>query len=1169
MPADRHLDDFLADDCGQNALQLAARGSALIAEILRLCEHIPAVFVDPSKSPQYAKIICDFEYFPKQDDFEKRIQSSVELLERDEEFRETHIELLERFFKLFRGVFGYATELNRFVSDIREGMYLSQSLESVLVHPDGKQLICEIYYLYGVMLLLLDVKMGGKIREYLIVSYIRYKGAGDQHTVEVAGMSRSTGYTASNIPDRYPEKYFSRVAIDKTVVEMVIGRIRSDDVYQSAYHYPAPEHRSTALSAQSSMLYVLLFFVPHVLERERQVMREIVDKHFVDNWILPFYLGFTVDLAVSWAPFGAAFHALQGTMAIDNVQYHLQRHKRNLAKLSPQVDALLREGVLTEQYVLDNIHSTLLPCIREANVTLRWFILHMTRSKFARNAKFKKSYETVAAAVQADDVLTLLLGVAQLEFSLKSMFQQLLKAKRSKWREAKEQAATKMSKLAQYFSGEHVLSDNVRVAPLESWFSDMSTRIDSLSYADSTTANRKIQKLMKALENVQEFHHIDENLQVVQFLHDTRHLMRQMIRIINIERKVLITIGTVGDLSYAWELFATHRFFVDDIQRQIKKEPRLVLQMRSVFVKMSTMLDLPCTRIAQATTNDPTLEDTLESVSEYYSAELVKFVGDVLHVIPLSIFGVLKEIMKILVTDMKQCPTKLNKADMKEQSQPLVRQRLGRLTSEVSQFASGILAMESTLVGVIQVDPHQLLENGIRVELVTQITNELNALVTYDAKKLMSAEQLDAMLAKVATQLGGMKSAFEYVQDYVNVHGLQIWLQEFTRIVNFNVDLESNAFMLKKLYHWQSQFQSDRIRIPYMGDPAPGDAYSFLGRLTLHLMRMTMRAVYIPALGAWYELPGGSQTVGARTFTSVLGAVGPQGLAALDRLLCFSAAKECQILIAEIRRIAESVAESLEQVQQGLLPTSSSPTSVLGKHYESMAKGMGPLFEILKRSLHRVGRMQLLRRKVAKELRSNCKLNSGALFNAVNSANECLLADLDRHYAEPHEHPMPGSIVPAICPFLDAAGITNSTSKVYITSKPMPALAFIMAALQMHCSNCFAYNPRHSCLIPLHIGKKDAFLDASSLAYGTVTLIRQFHADQMGTFLGLMAQASRVLLLVNDPSQLEPKKAAAAPVVPERAVVLGRMLENIADASGVPVSSLARAVPSHMLTEVP
>ena len=34
-------------------------------------------------------------------------------------------------------------------------------------------------------------------------------------------------------------------------------------------------------------------------------MREIVDKHFPDNWMLNLYMGVTVNLAEAWEPYKA------------------------------------------------------------------------------------------------------------------------------------------------------------------------------------------------------------------------------------------------------------------------------------------------------------------------------------------------------------------------------------------------------------------------------------------------------------------------------------------------------------------------------------------------------------------------------------------------------------------------------------------------------------------------------------------------------------------------------------------------------------------------------------------------------------------------------------------------------------------------------------------------
>ena len=80
----------------------------------------------------------------------------------------------------------------------------------------------------------------------------------------------------------------SRIPIRKAFVSMVIGRLRSDDIYNQVSAYPLPEHRSTALATQASMLYVILYFAPDILHVQHAKMREIVDKHFPDNWVCSF-----------------------------------------------------------------------------------------------------------------------------------------------------------------------------------------------------------------------------------------------------------------------------------------------------------------------------------------------------------------------------------------------------------------------------------------------------------------------------------------------------------------------------------------------------------------------------------------------------------------------------------------------------------------------------------------------------------------------------------------------------------------------------------------------------------------------------------------------------------------------------------------------------------------
>lgn len=64
--------------------------------------------------------------------------------------------------------------------------------------------------------------------------------------------------------------------------------------------------------------------------------------------------------------------------------------------------------------------------------------------------------------------------------------------------------------------------------------------------------------------------------------------------------------------------------------------------------------------------------------------------------------------------------------------------QVARLTHDISTFTEGILLMKTTLVGVIKVDPKQLLEDGIRKELVTQVAWALHQGLIFNPRAKVS-----------------------------------------------------------------------------------------------------------------------------------------------------------------------------------------------------------------------------------------------------------------------------------------------------------------------------------------------------------------------------------------------------------------------------------------------
>jgi WASH complex subunit strumpellin len=646
--------DFLdaSNVAGQTLLRLASRGNAIIAELVRLSEHIPGIFKLDDKTVQkkYADIILDFNYVGRADSYENKIENNPDLLELDSEVKETYLELLKRFYLLFESIYKYITDFLRYIEEVESGNTM-QSLEAVVMDETGKQLMAEVIYLYGVMLLLVDELIEGPVRERMLISYLRYMGQNELSLIdEVCKLMARTTRTPSNPrPQGYPEDLFARIKLPSSLLAMILGRLRSDDLYNQQAAYPLPEHRSFALALQAQLLYVLLYFTPHVLRDEFAVMREIVDKHFPDNWVITYYLGFTADLTLVWDNYKAAKQALAQTIQANNVTALKNKCWTRVPTLLTTLGNLLREGVLTEQFILEN-RSSLLATLRECNVTLRWLMLH------SRSVN-KKLREQVIQGGNGQQLLVLLMNTAQFEFILKREFQALIDAKQERWEDCKKESSSRVKELSDFFSGEKPLSNIKKSERFQKWFGDIANTIQSLDYNEVAVAGRKLQQLMSALEEVEQFEQIETNLQVKQFLAETRKYLQRMVRIGHMTEKVMGTFDIITDIAYAWELIDD---YVASMQALIKRDPANVIKLRAIFVKLSSILMVPLVRINQANSPD------LASVSQYYTEKLEAFVRRVLEVIPASMFDLLRVIIDLQINKLKELPTRVEKDKLKE-----------------------------------------------------------------------------------------------------------------------------------------------------------------------------------------------------------------------------------------------------------------------------------------------------------------------------------------------------------------------------------------------------------------------------------------------------------------------------------------------------------------------
>jgi WASH complex subunit strumpellin len=82
------------------------------------------------------------------------------------------------------------------------------------------------------------------------------------------------------------------------------------------------------------------------------------------------------------------------------------------------------------------------------------------------------------------------------------------------------------------------------------------------------------------------------------------------------------------------------------MQKEIRKSPGIALLLKNTFMKLSSILNIPMVRLISAGSPD------VESVSKFYSNELIRIVKDVLQIIPELVFENLDNIIGIFLTNM-------------------------------------------------------------------------------------------------------------------------------------------------------------------------------------------------------------------------------------------------------------------------------------------------------------------------------------------------------------------------------------------------------------------------------------------------------------------------------------------------------------------------------------
>ncbi|XP_049874083.1 WASH complex subunit 5 [Pectinophora gossypiella] len=1115
---------FMAEDnlCAQNLLKLVSHGNAIIAEILRLKDHKPSVYLLDTKELQqkYQDIIMDFSYFKISDAQEKKISMNMKLQDLDDDLKEQYLELINRFYLLFENIYQYIVDLNSFVDQLNDGAFIQQNIETVMRDVEGKQLLCESLYLYGAMLLICDLFIPGPIRERLLVAFYRYSTSQSQSNVDdVCKLLRDTGYDQQHgkRPSDYPTEFFSRVIIRPDFIEKVVGKLRSEDIYNQLAVYTIPEHQASALATQASMLVVCLFFVPHYLHTDTSKMREIADKFFPSNWIIPIYMGVTLNLIDYWENFKAAKLALGNTCNTKIVKELFMKRGSSVPMLISKMHHLLKQGTLTDDFVLDNINK-ILNLLLNSNLVIRWLLLHNSDVIFFDNNKKSKQLRDIVLKESNYDplkILELLISTAELELKVREILNKLLETRNDVWDSNKALALEGINSLSELFSGAKPVIKVQENEQLKLWFDNIAKQISSLNEPITSKTIKKITQLLQALDEVEEFHGIKSTSTIVQFLSESKDALKNLLRAASLKEDSLVTLETIADVSYAWCTIDLYTKFMQD---SIKENPAVTSRLRALFLKLASAMEIPLLRTNQAHSDD------LVSVSQYYSNELIKYIQKVLQIIPEMVFSIVEKIIDLQTWTIKEVPTRLEKEKLREHAQLEHRMEVAKLTHSASTFTTGILDMRSTLVGVIRVDPAELLEEGLLKELDKHISKKfVEFLEPQQKKSLATSNNLLPRLQKLAESMDGYKRSLEYIQDYINIHGLRIWQKQVSTIINESVTKEISLRKGVELY-----------------SPSAG----FMGSLARQIVQLTEARVctYISICSAWFDVKTQNEIVNTKTFAKLNDAIGVVGLHGLDTLYGFMIKNQLQ----NMQQIFRNAQDKIVMVN----------TNMDVKEIEQIITKNQKSLQQLTEMTVLIGSLQVLRRHIAYQLNTSCKFDSAQLEASLRTVNESIINKLKVSSNSEGIPKVSSALIHHLEEYLVRCGIYEPFDKIYVknaTELLHADMGRIMAVLLISQLSRLQICYTSGDLITRKAGEN---IDGYPLIVGIYTVLHQTRTENVDVFIDFMCHYVRNTTV---------SKTKSSDVTIEGAYIV-RIMVLFCETFNIPFTKLEDKLPLVLLT---
>ena len=200
--------------------------------------------------------------------------------------------------------------------------------------PAIDSLLLETCSSFAYMLLIVHERFDWRFRERVCIAHLRWSSQSKLKVDtfdEVVDLCRGESENLeSRASSKYPAHVFAKFQLPKRVVQYVVNRyrrvesvgmlsndprnnteqvwFRDDEEEYSEDDYDS--HVDSISTWRARQMCLVLLFAPDVLSNDFSAMRDVVDTHFPETFVISVGAGHVVDLSTAWSEFHAARRAL-------------------------------------------------------------------------------------------------------------------------------------------------------------------------------------------------------------------------------------------------------------------------------------------------------------------------------------------------------------------------------------------------------------------------------------------------------------------------------------------------------------------------------------------------------------------------------------------------------------------------------------------------------------------------------------------------------------------------------------------------------------------------------------------------------------------------------------------------------------------------------------------